>query len=416
MAKTLRNLYDELRLKHGASGGEQMVAKLAQMLVGYAVDAKASDVHVEPGAAGARIRYRIDGVLHELLDLPRDVSDSLVRSLKVQANMSTDAVGRSKPQDARIALDIDGRAVDLCLSSFPTVLGDTLAVRVLDRSAARLSLEQLGVPADLSQEFQRLIERPNGVILVTGPSGSGKTTTLYASLDTLHSPSVKIVTIEDPVEYQLEGIDQAQVNAQIGFTFSSGLSAMLRQDPDIILVGDLSDRQTADIGIRAALTGHLVFSSLHTRHSCGAVTRLLDMGIEPHLITASVSAIVAQRLVRTLCSECAMPDSNAAAAFERIWTKATSAPVPDLSGAAFQRVAGCPACQGTGYQGRTGIFELLAFTDPLKHAVLDGGGQLYNTALANGLRTMLVDGLEKAGEGITTIEEVLRVTEAAETA
>jgi len=394
-----------------SSSEDPFIVKLVQLLLSHGIGVRASDIHIEPTSVGARIRYRVDGILHEMLQLPPEIYDPLVRSIKIKANMATDIVGRSKPQDGRIDFESNGRQLDLRLSSFPTLFGDVLAIRILDRSSPRLALEQLGFPRHSLKEFEGLLRRPNGLILVTGPANSGKTTTLYAALDKLRSPHIKVVTLEDPVEYQMEGIDQAQINPVIGLTFASGLRAILRQDANIILVGEIRDKETAEIAIRAALTGHLVFSTLHTRHSCGAVTRLIDMEIEPHLIVASVSGIVAQRLVRLLCPDCKVPDPTPANTFVRLWTQEIAAAPPDLSLAAFCKGTGCPSCNVTGYQGRTGIFELLILTDALKQLILGHDtDRLYKTVVGSGMRTMLLDGLDKARQGLTTVEEVLRVT------
>ncbi len=418
MARSLRDLYDELRLAHGAGGRakaagteDPFIAKLIQLLFSYGAQIRASDIHLEPSAAGARVRYRIDGILHEMLILPEEIRDPLLRSLKIKASMATEIVGRSKPQDGRLDFETDGRTLDLRLSSLPTLFGDVLAIRLLDRSVPLLKLEQLGFPQQLLQEFERLIRRPNGMILVTGPANSGKTTTLYAALDKLRSPQIKIVTLEDPIECQMEGVDQSQITPAVGLTFTSGLRAILRQDADIIMLGEIRDTETADIAIRAALTGHVVYSTLHTRHSCGAVVRLLDMGIEPHLIVASVNGVIAQRLVRMVCSNCKAPDPSAATTFARLWTQETNAPPPELGSTQFKKGTGCPACNATGYQGRTGLFELLVLNDELKHLILDrASNQLYKTAVRSGMRTMVLHGLEKAYQGATTVEEVLRVT------
>lgn len=416
----MKELYDDLQVAQGpsdrtraASGTEDpFVLKLAQLILAHGVYIRASDIHIEPTATGARVRYRIDGLLHEMLKLPEETRDPLIRSIKVKANMATDMVGRSKPQDSRIDFESSGRKLDLRLSSFPTLFGDVLAIRILDRSAPLLELKQVGFPPEMLREYERIIRRPNGLILVTGPAGSGKTTTLYATLNKLRSPHVKIVTLEDPVEYQVDGVDQAQINPGVGVTFASGLRAVLRQDANIILVGEIRDKETADIAIRAALTGHLVLSTMHTRHSLGAATRLIDMGIEPHLILASVNGVVAQRLVRLLCPHCTVPDPIAAKSFVKLWTEEAGSAPPEHMVAKLSRGMGCSGCNMTGYQGRHGIFELLVLTDELKQFILDRAlSQSYQSAgLMGKFKTMLLNGLEKVAAGQTTIDEVLRVT------
>ena len=422
--KTLKERYDDLRIAHGniqaarlaTAADDPFVVKLVQLVLDCALDVKASDIHVEPTAAGARIRYRIDGMLHELLKVPPEVRDPLIRSLKVKASMANDAVGRSKPQDNRIDFQTNGRMVDLRLSSFPTLFGDVLSVRVLDRSASLLGLAQVGFSPAMLKDYERLVRRPNGMILVTGPAGSGKTTMLYATLNTLRSPTIKIVTLEDPVECQMEGVDQAQVNPAIGLTFASGLRAILRQDANVILVGEIRDKETAEIAVRAALTGHLVLSSMHTRNALGAATRLIEMEIEPHLILASVTGLLAQRLVRVPCRQCARPDPAAAPAFARLWEQETGRVPVESDWANLCRGAGCPSCNRTGYAGRTAIIELVVLDDELKQVILDrASGKIKKLPAGPGTPgTMLRHGLEKAGRGDTTLDEVLRVTGEAE--
>jgi len=413
MAKTLKELYDDLRLVKGQQrgpAGEDLPLALSQLVLTHGVEQRASDIHIEPTALGARVRYRIDGLLHEVLQIPQDVRDPLIRAIKVRANMATDTVSRSKPQDSRMDIEWSGRKLDLRMSSFPTIYGDVLAIRVLDRSAPLRPLEQLGMSPEQLAQFQRLITRPNGLVLVTGPANSGKTTTLYGALNKLRSPHVKIVTLEDPVEYQLDGIGQAQINPAVGVTFASGLRAILRQDANIILVGEIRDTETADIAIRAALTGHLVFSTMHTRHSLGATTRLIDMGIEPHLIVASLNGIVAQRLVRVVCAPCKAPDAIGAKTFERLCTQLSLRPGSGAAG--LSKGTGCAACNNTGYYGRVGIFEFLVLTEQVKRLLLDRDNSPVYKAMVNAglLQTMLVDGLRKAAQGVTTLDEVLRVT------
>jgi type II secretory ATPase GspE/PulE/Tfp pilus assembly ATPase PilB-like protein len=274
-----------------------------------------------------------------------------------------------------------------------------------------LKLEELGLGPELLRSLEQLLRRPNGLVLVSGPANSGKTTTLYGALERLVSPHIKIMTLEDPVEYQMEHISQAQINPSSGLTFASGLRGILRQDANVILVGEIRDKETAEISTRAALTGHLVFSTLHTRHSCGAVVRLTDMGIEPHLIVASTNGILAQRLVRRVCAACTASDDMAIKTFTRLWAHETGARPPDVDPGGFQRGRGCEACTGTGYQRRTGLFELLILTDPLKRLILDrAADSLYRAAVGEGMRSMLLDGLTKAASGSTTVEEVIRVT------
>ena len=418
---SLKELYDELRVSQGPARAQAaqthedpFVLKLTQLVLSYGVQIKASDIHFEPSAAGARVRYRIDGMLHEMLQVPQEVRDPLIRAIKVRASLLNETVGRSKPQDGRVDFECDGRKLDMRLSSFPTLYGDVLALRVLDRSAPLLTMEQIGFPAAILGEFTRLIQRPNGMFLVTGPAGSGKTTTLYAALNKLRSPKIKIVTLEDPVEYQVDGIDQGQINPAIGLTFASGLRAILRQDANVIMVGEIRDQETAEIAIRAALTGHVVLSTIHTRNALGAASRLMDMGVEPHLLMASINGIMAQRLVRVLCRQCKRGDPQAMETFRALWARETGAPPPeDMSLAAVSRAVGCPACSRTGFQGRIGIFELLVLNDETKALILQRtSGQV--PASSGQLPTMLRNGLERVAQGTTTIEEVLRVAGGAE--
>ena len=421
-ARSLREIYDEFRLANGIRDGrpskpldDGAMSRLMQLFLAFGVQVKASDIHLEPIAVGARVRYRIDGILHDMLTMPTEIRDPLIRAVKVRAGMTNDGLGRSKPQDSRFDFEAEGHNLDVRLSSFPTIWGDAVAVRILDRSRSLFKLEELGFPPQALKTFETLIKRPNGFLLVTGPTGVGKTTTLYAALNKLRSPRIKIVTLEDPVEYQMDGISQGQINPAIGLTFASGLRAILRQDADVILVGEIRDKETADIAIRAALTGHLVFSTMHARHSFGATTRLLDMGVEPHMILASITGIVAQRLVRLVCRQCRQPDRLAAQNFERIWNQETGA-APLIGDLHLVKGQGCGACNGTGYQGRFGVFELLALNDELRQLILDRAThQIYRGVLSGTkFRGMLMDGLEKAAQGLTTLEEVLRVMDESE--
>jgi type II secretory ATPase GspE/PulE/Tfp pilus assembly ATPase PilB-like protein len=426
MTVPLQQRYHDLQVAHatGQLGGgarsspdDPFILKLAHLVLSYGLEVNASDIHIEPTTAGVRIRYRVDGLLHEMLQLPPDTRDVLIRALKVKANMATEVVGRSKPQDGRLDFTTDERGIDLRLSSFPTLFGDVLAIRILDRSASLLELERLGLSPAIYKTFDRLIRRPNGMLLVTGPAGSGKTTTLYAALNRIRSPHSKIVTLEDPIEYQVDGIDQAQVNPTAGLTFAAGLRAILRQDANVIFVGEIRDKETAEIATRAALTGHLVFSTMHTRNALGAATRLMDMGIEPHLIAASLTAVMAQRLVRVLCPACTVHDPRSKAVFRSVWTRQTDEPPPpEHKLERLSTARGCPACNLTGYQGRTGIFELLVLDEDTERLMLGrAAGQAVATDGARPLRTMPLHGLEKAAAGVTTIAEVLRVTGDADT-
>jgi type IV pilus assembly protein PilB len=421
-ARSLRDLYDEFRAANGIRDNrpgkildEGAMSKLMQLFLAFGVQVKASDIHLEPIAAGARVRYRIDGILHDMLTMSPEMRDPLLRAIKVRAGMNNDGPGRSKPQDSRFDFEAEGHNLDLRLSSFPTIFGDVIAIRILDRSRSLFKLEDLGFPSTVLKTFEALIKRPNGFVLVTGPTGVGKTTTLYAALNKIRSPRIKMVTLEDPVEYQMDGVNQGQINTAVGLTFATGLRAILRQDADVILVGEIRDKETAEIGIRAALTGHLVLSTMHARHSLGATTRLLDMGVEPHMILASVTGIVAQRLVRLVCRQCRHPDRLATENFERIWAQETGG-APLIGELRLVKGQGCVLCNGTGYVGRLGLFELLVLTDDLRQLILERATHhIYRGALSGSkLRTMLVDGLEKAAQGMTTLEEVLRVMDESE--
>ena len=418
MPKTLRDLYADLQLAMGQEKSgrqkvstEAFVVKAAELMLTHGVELQASDIHIEPSTDGARVRYRMDGILHEMLELPTEVRDPLIRSIKIKANMTNDAIGRSKPQDGRINFSANGHMVDLRLSSFPTLYGDVLAIRVLDRSAPLMKLTQIGMPESMLRTFEDIIRRPSGLFLVAGPGNSGKTTTLYGALNRLRSPHLKILTLEDPVEYQLDGIGQAQVNHEIGVTFASGLRAILRQDTNVILLGEIRDQETAAIAVRAALTGHVVFSTLHTRHSFGAVLRLMDMEIEPHLIVGSINAVLAQRLVRKICSECKTQDPDAGVLFLRLWERQTGKEPPVVQATRFSKGAGCLACHNTGYQGRMGLFELLVLNEELKRLIIERDSRkLFKAAVAGGMTTMMLDGLSKVAQGITTMAEIIRVT------
>jgi general secretion pathway protein E len=383
---------------------EAPVIRLVNLLITRAADAGASDIHFEPFEDRLVVRYRIDGVLREEDSPPKGLQPAIISRLKLMAKMNI--AERRLPQDGKVRVRVAGRSIDIRVSTVPTVFGESLVMRLLDRTSAIISLEALGFSGREQARFGSMISRPHGMILVTGPTGSGKTTTLYAALDRIRSTEKKIITIEDPVEYQLPGVNQIHVMPKIGLTFANGLRSIVRQDPDIIMVGEIRDRETADIAVHAALTGHLVFSTVHTNDAPGAVTRLVDMGLEGFLIASSVVGILAQRLVRKVCSECSVRRPTEAALLARLGAE----PVP---GEFYAVAGGCPACNMTGYRGRTGIFELMTMTDEIRKLILQqtSAGVLRKAAVLGGMNVLREDGLEKARKGLTTLSEVLRVSE-----
>lgn len=382
------------------------VVKLLDLVLLQAVKDKASDIHFEPFEDKFLIRYRVDGVLYEISPPPKRLSLALISRIKVMANL--DIAERRLPQDGRISTEISGRNVDLRVSTLPTVFGESVVIRVLDKGIVALSLDQLGFAPDLLKMLKDLIHRPNGIILVTGPTGCGKTTTLYSCLKEINKPEFKMLTAEDPVEYDIPGIIQIPINPKIGLTFTTSLRSMLRQDPDIVMVGEARDQETARIAIQASLTGHLVFSTLHTNDAVGAITRLMDMGVEPYLITSSVEVVIAQRLVRTICPKCK----------ESYQLLADSPQLKDLGlkteGGKLKayRGKGCESCHNTGYKGRTAIAELFVMSDPIRALALERNPTsiLRQKAQELGMKTLREDGLNKIYDGITTIEEVIRET------
>ena len=383
---------------------EAPVIRLLNYLVDQAVSQGASDIHVEAEESHLRVRYRIDGILHERERLDKRFHAPLTSRIKIMARLNI--AERRLPQDGRIMLRVGGRKLDLRVSTLPTSFGESVVMRILYRDTLELELAGLGVNQRQLETINQLIQRPHGLILVTGPTGSGKTTTLYAALARINSPEAKIVTIEDPVEYRLPGVNQIQVNTAIGLTFANGLRSILRQDPDIILVGEIRDRETAGIAIHAALTGHLVFSTLHTNDAAGAVTRLQDMGVDGYLISSALTAVLAQRLVRRLCPACRRPTTISAEVLAR---QGIQAPPGEYT---IYRGAGCERCNRRGYTGRTGIFELLEVTDPLRELINRRADTeaLRRQGLAQGMRTLRQHGWEKVSRGVTSLEEVLRVT------
>jgi len=385
---------------------EAPIVKLVNLLVLDAFRSRSSDIHIEPLEDKFRIRYRIDGVLHEVPGPPMRLKGPVISRVKLLAGM--DISEKRMPQDGHITIDVGGKPVDLRASALPAFYGESVVLRILDKSSILIGLEELGFLPEERKSFERLIEIPNGVILVTGPTGSGKTTTLYSCLNTINRPDKKLVTVEDPVEYQLEGINQVQVKPQIGLTFAAGLRSILRQAPDVIMVGEIRDSETADIAITAALTGHLVFSTLHTNDAPGAVTRLIDMGMKPFLIASSVQAIMAQRLVRTICPKCKEPFHPHLEGLKEIRLLEK-----DLSKVTFYHGKGCTECRHTGYKGRIGIFELLLVNDTIRELILEkaSSARIKEKAMEMGMRTLRQDGLIKAMQGVTTISEVARVTQ-----
>ena len=385
---------------------EAPVIRLVNAIIGRVTDLRASDIHLEPFEDGLHVRYRVDGVIHSGEVIPLKHSAAVGSRIKLLAHL--DIAERRLPQDGRIKTRVKGHELDLRLSTVPTVHGESIVMRVLDRASIRFSLEEMGFEQDNLARFNALLARPHGILLVTGPTGSGKTTTLYAALSKLDSDSQKIITVEDPVEYQLPAINQIQVHPQIGLTFAGALRSILRQDPDIIMIGEMRDGETAQIAVQSALTGHLVLSTLHTNTAAGAVARMQDMGVESYLITSAVNGVLAQRLVRTLCAHCKAPYEPSEAELEssglaRLQPRPTTLYAP----------TGCDHCRGSGYQGRTGIHELLVLEEPIRKAIIEGvdASVLNSIAIRGGMHTLYDDGLLKVAAGLTSLEELLRVTQ-----
>ena len=448
MIKTLKEKYDELVFTSSVKGATidgSLVIQIVDLIITQAIEERASDIHIEPTKDSLRVRYRIDGILYDVLTLRRDAVPVIPR-LKVMAELDPDVGRTHTPQDGRLAMKVGTREVDIRLSTFPTILGEKLAIRILDKEVTFRSLNQLGLSEGIQNKFESLVKRPNGMVFVTGPTNSGKTSTLYAVLSILNSPQVNIITLEDPVEYQLKGVNQGQVNAKVGLTFANGLRSVLRQDPNIILVGEIRDLETAEIAIRASLTGHLVFSTLHTNDAAGAVTRLIDMGIEPFLISSSLIGVLAQRLVRRICPSCKMEYTPPPALLKELEAPVQQAekrgkrsparadegfyimgggkenePTRPTAGSStqegpqrvsFYRGKGCATCHQIGYRGRIGIFELMEINDEIRNLIIakSSSAEVKTAAIRGGMRTMRDDGFDKVKTEITTLEEVLRVT------
>lgn len=382
------------------------VIRLVNHMISQAVKAGASDIHIEPFQDVLKVRYRIDGILYEMLTPPKGVQASLISRIKVMAKMNI--AEKRVPQDGRAQVRIGNQEIDIRISTVPTSHGERLVMRLLNKSGYFLEFSEFGLSKDNYQIIHKIIRQNNGIVLVTGPTGSGKTTTLYAALSEINSPDKNIITIEDPVEYNLKGIGQIQVNAKTGVTFAKGLRSIVRQDPDIVLIGEIRDLETAEIAIQSALTGHLVFSTLHTNDSAGAVTRLVDLGVEPYLISSSVNSVVAQRLVRVLCNDC-----KEGYRLDESHIKALNGSGEKFLGEFVYKPKGCPKCFNTGYSGRQAIFEIMLMDDTLKSLVLQtsDANQIKAAALRAGMVTLRRDGMIKVLKGITSIDEVLRVTQ-----
>ncbi len=385
---------------------EAPVIRLVSHLISKAVERRASDIHIEALEHGLQVRYRIDGVLCEIDPPPSRFRAAIVSRIKIMAKLNI--AERRLPQDGRIKLAVRGTPIDLRVSTIPTMYGEGVVMRVLDRQGAKLDFSSLGITERNLESYEEILGRPNGVFLVTGPTGSGKTTTLYAALTRLNSPDKKVLTVEDPIEYHLEGVNQIQVKPSIGLTFAHVLRSILRQDPDIIMIGEIRDVETARIAIQAALTGHLVLSTLHTNDATSAITRLLDMGVEDYLLTSTLTGVAAQRLVRTLCPECRVAE----AALPELIQQLGLSRYANGSDIVVYRPGGCEHCGGSGFFGRIGLIETLVMSDAIRRLILQRveARELLRTAVKEGMRTMYDDGMIKALAGMTTVEEVLRVT------
>ena len=385
------------------------VVKLVNLIITEAVQLRASDIHIEPFEDRVRIRYRIDGRLVERDNPPRRLLGAILSRIKILSKL--DIAERRRPQDGRIKLTADGKDYDLRVSVLPTNHGQSVVMRILDKENIRVGIRQLGLSENDFRQFKNLIRRPNGIILVTGPTGSGKTTTLYASLNELNRPDTKIITAEDPVEYYLAGVNQVEIRHQIGLDFARVIRAMLRQAPNVILVGEMRDTETAQMGIQASLTGHLVFSTLHTNDAPGAITRMIDMGVPAYLVASSVIAVLAQRLVRVNCPKCKQPHQPLETQIE-----AAGITPEMLQGATFMKGRGCSHCQKSGYKGRLGIFELMVMTNKIRELAFQGAAtqEIRRAAVGQGMKVMFEDGIHKALRGITTLDEVFRVAKKGE--
>jgi type IV pilus assembly protein PilB len=399
---------DAAKAENAGDGGpdDGPVVRLVEAIIADALRSRASDIHVEPFAQSVRVRYRIDGYCVEVEGPPKNLQGPLLSRLKLLARM--DIAEKRKPQDGRIVTNVDGREIDLRVSVLPAYHGEAVVMRILDKERGLVSLKELGFDGEDFERFQRLIKRPNGLFLVTGPTGSGKTTSLYAALKELNRADVKILTAEDPVEYYLTGVNQCQVRSNIGLNFARILRSMLRQAPNIILVGEIRDVETAEIAVQASLTGHLVFSTLHTNDAPSALTRLIDMGVKPFLVSTAIMAVMAQRLVRKLCPACRQPASPTPAELRTVGLTPAM-----VEGRTIWRAAGCPECRSTGYRGRVGLFELFEMDARMRELCFKGAGTLKlreQARISGGLVSLQEDGVRKILAGLTTIDEILAAT------
>jgi len=410
-AQVVKELTEEhVEIETAAGGGAEVEAdapliKLVNTLIGEAFKMRASDIHLEPLSKRFRVRYRIDGVLHEMKPPPKRLQAAIVSRLKIQSNMSISE--HRIPQDGRIQTQVGGKLIDLRVSCLPTNHGESIVMRILDKEGLKLGLPELGFFTDDQQTFERLIGLPDGILLVTGPTGSGKTTTLYSCLHFINRPDRKIITVEDPVEYLLAGINQVQVNETVGLSFSMALRSILRQAPNVIMIGEIRDLETASIAINASLTGHLVFSTLHTNDAPSAVTRLIDIGVKPFLVASSTRGLMAQRLVRKVCKQCTAPFVPPDAELRSLGLDTSN-----LQGATFMRGKGCGNCSNTGYRGRFGIFEIFVIDDEARKLIYEKvpSSVLRARAREMGMRTLREDGIRKAQAGLTTPDEVIKAT------
>ena len=414
---SMDQIVGEVETRDDESGGEDLqqlkelaseapIIRLVSLIISHALAARASDIHIEPFENRLIVRYRIDGVMHEVESPPRRFSAAVISRIKIMASL--DIAERRLPQDGRIKLRIQGKEIDLRVSTVPIMHGESVVMRILDKSGTALDFVTLGFDSDVLARFLDVLMQPHGIVLVTGPTGSGKTTTLYTALDRLNNPDLKILTVEDPVEYQMEGINQIQVKPQIGLTFANALRSIVRQDPDVIMIGEIRDLETAQIAVQAALTGHMVLSTLHTNDAASTVNRLLDMGMDDYLLTSTVNGILAQRLVRTLCVHCRQAHPALPEVVEEMQLKRFTQADPVV----LFRPVGCDQCGGTGYTGRISIVELLVMSDAIRSLIMQhvSAGDIRQQAISEGMQTMYENGLSKTVNGVTTIEEVLRVT------